>query len=322
MSQPRFLPLLRAALGLTLLALMISYVGGSELAAHWGSLKWPWLIVTTLCIITATFLGGINIALLLHGHEAIPLHRLFPAYWAAWAIGLIVPGQVGDMAALSTWLRRYGLNWHLGLGCTLLDKLISLVILAAFGLWGLIIVVGVQKPTSTVVFWILTAFLILIIVLVSRRQALLTWMQQGQGLLSQTLHTLLTTTTHYPWRVAANLGLTILKATLIGFSYWCMFAALGQQQIDPITVVALAAASSLVAYIPISFNGLGTVELTGIALFSTLGLSEPLVLSAYLALRVTGLVLAWGPVLIWLGFSRQPIDKALSQGQGRAGGDR
>ena len=75
MNQPRYLPLLRAAFGLTLLALMIGYVGGSDLILE--LLKWPWLIVTALCIITATLLGGINIALLLHGHETIPCTGFF-----------------------------------------------------------------------------------------------------------------------------------------------------------------------------------------------------------------------------------------------------
>lgn len=322
MSQHRFLPLLRAAFGVTLLALMIRYLGGSELVAHWGSLKISWLVATVLCIISATLLGGINIALLLYGHETIPLRRLFPAYWAAWAIGLIVPGQIGDMAALSTWLRRHGLEWHLGLGCSLLDKLISLIVLASFGLWGLIVVIGIQGSVLQALLWVLSALLVVGIMLGSQRKALLAWIHRGQGIFSQTLHTLLVTVTHHPWRVITNFGLTTLKATLIGLSYWCMFAALGQQQIDPITVVVLAAASSLVAYIPVSFNGLGTVELTGIALFGTLGLSEPLVLSAYLALRIIGVTLAWGPVLIWLGFSRQLIGKAFSQGQGGVDGDR
>ena len=83
---------------------------------------------------------------------------------------------------------------------TLLDKLISLPVLVAFGLWGMFMVIGMQGPVSKAIPWMLTAILILVIVLVSQRQDLLVWMHRGQGLLSRTLHILLTTAVRYPRR--------------------------------------------------------------------------------------------------------------------------
>ena len=65
----------------------------------------------------------------------------------------------------------------------------------------------------------------------------------------------------------------------------------------------LVTVSLLVAYIPVSFNGLGTVEITGILLFSLLGLGEELVLSSYLVLRATVMLIAWMPSLLILALS-------------------
>jgi hypothetical protein len=56
----------------------------------------------------------------------------------------------------------------------------------------------------------------------------------------------------------------------------------------------------LVAYLPVSFNGIGTVELAGVALFGTVGVPAAAVFSGYMALRAMVLVIAWVPAGLFL----------------------
>jgi len=109
----------------------------------------------------------------------------------------------------------------------------------------------------------------------------------------------------HPMLLGVNMGLTFVKIMLAGASYWYVFRALGYSDMRLIDVVPLVAASSLVAYLPISLNGMGTAEVAGIALFGSLGLPPSAVLTAYLALRVSVLILAWVPASLWLLFARQ-----------------
>ncbi len=80
-------------------------------------------------------------------------------------------------------------------------------------------------------------------------------------------------------------------------SYWYALQAMGQ----PLTLAELpaitlcAASAGLVAYLPLSLNGIGTVELTGLTLFGALGLPPEKILAAYLWLRVATLIAAFVP---------------------------
>jgi uncharacterized membrane protein YbhN (UPF0104 family) len=93
--------------------------------------------------------------------------------------------------------------------------------------------------------------------------------------------------------------LTSVKIGAIGVAYWALFLALGFSE-DLFVIIPLVAASSIVAYAPVSVNGIGTVEAVGILLFSSVGIPETAVLSAYVTLRFLVLILAWGPAGLWL----------------------
>jgi len=63
-----------------------------------------------------------------------------------------------------------------------------------------------------------------------------------------------------------------------------------------VTIVAIS--SGLVAYLPLSANGIGTVEMAGAGLFGEIGVSLPVVLSMYVLLRLANILLAWVPAAL------------------------
>lgn len=89
---------------------------------------------------------------------------------------------------------------------------------------------------------------------------------------------------HHPFLLLINFLLTVLKLGLVMFCYHAMLTALNYSL--SVWKVGLAAlASGIVGYIPVSIQGLGTVEAVALLNFKTLGVIPPDVLVCYLVLR-------------------------------------
>ncbi|MGB1109001.1 MAG: lysylphosphatidylglycerol synthase transmembrane domain-containing protein [Gammaproteobacteria bacterium] len=294
---------LRVIFGLALLCALVWWVDPARLVATLGRMDGGYLLICLLSLTLTVLLGAFNLNLLISRSGELPFSRFLPVYWTGWAFSLVVPGQVGDMVSLPVLLRRHGFSWQSSLGRTLVDKLLSLLVMGLFGLWGLLSFVNAHLEGTGTALWVLTV----VAVLIGMPAAFAALPRQGHTRLARLRRALVETGMEAretlranPGRVMVNFALTWLKVMVTGVAFWAMFRALGQHQVDVLQVIPLMAASSLVAYLPISFNGLGTVELAGIILFSSLGMDESTIVTAYLALRATNITLAWLPASLWL----------------------
>jgi len=96
---------------------------------------------------------------------------------------------------------------------------------------------------------------------------------------------------HHPFLLLINFLLTLLKLGLVMFCYHAMLTALDYTL--SVWKVGLAAlASGIVGYIPVSIQGLGTVEAVALLNFKTLGVNSADVLVCYLLLRSNNYILA------------------------------
>lgn len=211
------------------------------------------------------------------------------------------PGQVGDVATLSVIMKKRGLDISRTLGRSLIDKLISFIIMLGFAAWGILTLPNL-KITG---YWYFVILIVPIFLLIYWQrvyiiQAFSQLQPKLMDFMIRIVKEIQQVTWHYPRLVMANIVLTCVKISLAGTSYWYAFQALGYADVALWRVIPLVAASSLVAYLPISFNGIGTVEIAGVALFSTIDITESSVLSAYLTLRFLVIFVAWGPLGIWL----------------------
>lgn len=258
-----------------------------------------------LCILGASVIGGVNLFLLIGARGKVSWRNFLPAYWISWAWGLVVPGQVGDIAGISLLLRQHQIALHESLSRSILDKSISLLVMLLFALAGLSAIgwgpgkINLPSPRDVL---ILSGILLLMSVAWKRflGEYFRARAPALARLVSRLCSEIRTTGRDNRGRLVVNAALSVLKVSLIGTAYWLVFRAAGQTQLQPLPVIGLAAASSVVAYLPISFNGLGTVEITAISLFSRLGASGAVTLSVYLSLRLMVLLLAWLPAVLWM----------------------
>jgi uncharacterized membrane protein YbhN (UPF0104 family) len=300
---------LRVVIGLSLIVGVTIYIYDSaDVKAQFVKLNLVWLGIAAVSIVLSTLIGAFNVYLLAHQRNVLSLSRFIPLYWIAWAIGLIIPGQIGDLAALSAMLKKKGVDLHASLGRLLLDKIISLLVISLFALWG----IATVFPFDTILF---TPSYLLLVALVIIGLVIAAWKKIKHYLhasLPQAMQFLSNVGLEFNLifkgslaRVLLNLVITVVKIMITGFAYWCAFAGFGYAPSDFIQLVGLVSVSSIVAYLPISVNGIGTAEITGIVLFSKIGIPDATILSVYLTLRVTVLVLAWLPTGLLLLFMRK-----------------
>ena len=313
----------RTVFGLALLVLLIWYVDAASIVDTFANLRPAWVVGAALLIVCAALIAAFNRHLFIDLEDKIPYVVFLPMYWVAWAMGLVIPGQVGDVATLSAILRRKGMQWPESLGRSLLDKLISFVLMFSLGVTGVLLVAIPEVPSAGTIALLAAGTTLLAIVAVilfwQRRRISIFFSRENSALaraIGDTVHEFLDTFARHPRKVLLNAVLTLVCIGLIGMAYWCMFFSLGYTQLPPGKLILLVAACSIVAYIPISFNGIGTVEVTGIALFGQLEVPAAAVLSAYLCLRLIVMTLAWLPAATILAF-RSPVNSPEGEHKSR-----
>ena len=299
---------LRLALGLGILALLIAYLGPATLAQYLAAADPAWLALAGLVLVIATVIGAVNLYLLLPAMGRPPLPGFIGLFWIAWAVGLVVPGQVGDMGTIAVGLHRRGYTWRTAIGRNLLDKGLSLAVLASLATWGLwrwfgpaaaLAALGTLGAVGLLAalgaFWLVG--------ILSERLALRA--RQALDIGVAALADAGVTARRYPGLVTLNAVLTVVKFALVTAAYGCVMGSIGVRGVAVADLLSVVAASSLVAYIPVTANGVGTAEAAGVALFGALGVPAAAVLSAYILLRLLVMALAWVPVGLWLAFARQ-----------------
>ena len=306
-----FKPAIRLFVGLAILVVLIWVVGPKSVLEVWKSYELKWLCVAALAILASTILGGFNLYMIVRRRLNIGFSRFLCGYWLAWAIGLVVPGQIGDVLGLTLWMKKRGFSWEITSGIALIDKLISLSWMLAFAIVGIIFLLprlnfeSFRNFSGAIIVLALISIGALVYLLFRIREK---WTAGFVRFISEAKQSFASAKLD----VLANAILTPLKITFIAGAYLALFFSAGVSWLSLTTTVLLVAASSLVSYIPISLNGIGTVELAGVALFGAFDIEAALVVSVFVTLRILVLLLAWVPASMILLMPPKPTREFLS----------
>jgi uncharacterized membrane protein YbhN (UPF0104 family) len=260
-----------------------------------------WIVVALVVILMSTTLGAVNSYLIAAPGPTLRFKHFLCAYWVAWAFGQVVPGQVADLVGMSLFLRKRGLALPTAVGRLGVDKLISLfctLLLSA----ALMLVFTAPVARLAGVLGVGAAGVLVVTYLASRR-----WrggVTTGSGLRTHFVNSMLEAhrvIATRPFVVVTNVLLTLIKLFAIGVCYWAVFHAFHAAPGNLFEVTVTANSAGLIAYVPVSANGLGTVEAGGLYLFGLRGVAAPVVVATYLLLRFANLALAWvGAALVLL----------------------
>jgi uncharacterized membrane protein YbhN (UPF0104 family) len=287
--------------GIGLLAGMIVWAGPVTLWDRLRSIDSASLFGAMVAIVGGTTLGAINSYLICGAAQVMGFAEFLRAFWVAWAVGLVLPGQVGDMLTLTQVLRRRGMPLSTSIARTSVDKIVSLLcsllvasqvfrlgdsaVLRSLSLGAIVLTVGIVMFTAA------SLWLMLRVDGLGFKNR---WVVGAIATAAEVARTVLTR----PRVLLLNLLLSLVKIGLTGISYWLVLGGLGAAAplLPNVTIAAIS--SGLVAYLPLSANGIGTVEMAGAGLFGEIGVSLPVVLSMYVLLRLANILLAWVPAAL------------------------
>lgn len=289
-------------LGLCLMAWALQLAGIGRVMTVIGSMNPLSIAGAALAVVAGTILGARNLYDIAELRGILGFSTFLGIFWRSWAIGISLPGQVADMFSTAWQLKRYRAS-HLPFIASriLADKVIS----AACMVTAAVCVpffTGRAGGTSTI--WALAAIF---------AAGLAAWLGAHylRGKLPapvrgwRFVHILLDAAGTPPSLVLRNLTLTALKMALTGLAYWLLLRETTHASLSYLATTSIAHGAGLVAYVPVSFNGLGTVEVSAMALFALIGIPRQSVLGVYLVLRGLTLTLAWLPSLLWPSHGRQ-----------------
>lgn len=289
--------------GMGLLVCMIAWIGPTAVWDRLKSIDLVYLSVALAAIVAGTVISAINSYLICGASQVMTFFEYLRAFWVAWAVGLVVPGQVGDMLTLNQVLRRRGMPLSQSVARTSVDKIVSLLcaLLVASQIFRLgdALVLQTLSWTASALLLGLIAFLALSLWLlhhISRFTFRRRWIVGAVATAAEVVRMVLV----HPWLILLNVVLSLVKIGLTGLSYWLVVRGLTGMFLSLTKVTIAAISSGLIAYLPLSANGIGTVEIAGTGLFGAVGLGVDIVLSMYLVLRLANVLLAWIPAVFVL----------------------
>ncbi len=229
------------------------------------------------------FLGALNVWILLRRLGTIPLASFAGVYLLSWSMSLLIPGQLGDATQIVL-LRRYGIEAARSAAAYVIDKSLSLGMFVLIGAYGVMRFAGdVSLETAFFVLLagvLLAAGLVFGVVAVAPRS----WFPQRLREFRKSFYTSVTSFADRPALVGLNAAISIVKWLVMAAMYYIAFAA-SSVFISFESAATIPVVSSLVAYVPITIAGIGTMEWTAIGLFDSVGVSPVAVVGAYVIMR-------------------------------------
>ena len=285
--------LLRAAVGLTLLFLLIRNVSIKNLIHSLSQVSIAFLLFAVCYQYGSVIIGPLNQYILFRTFNALTYKTFLISYFRAFAIGLLLPGRFGD-AAIGIFLKSEGLYYTQAFSAYLWDKYLT------FMLYLAIVLLFFTKLTAksnyiALLLWLLLGLIFPLIIYSVLRTTTTKKKMRSEGRLARfsdnLLSQLLEFLKQHPCLLLINLFITCVKLFFVILSYHVTLVSLGYYL--KVWEVGLASlASGIVAYIPISIQGLGTVEAAALLNFKALSVSSADVLTCYLLLRTNTYLLA------------------------------
>lgn len=274
-----------------LLALAISLIGIDKILLVFSKISPIHVLIALVSIAINIILGAVNIELLLLVfNKNIPRIKLLRYYITAWSIGLFVPGKIGEFSIIA-YFKNQKISVAQGLVVSILDKLITLIVLLGFSLVGAYFLLPFR------IFSIIFAAFVII----SAGFGLFVFTPRGSELFERiffkkSVHfkdflSVLRQVYRKPWLVIANFFLTFVKWMVTAVAFYYILRLLGQN-ISLFWVAIIYSTTIIISLIPISLSGLGVKEGAAYLMFSASGIDATVAFTAYLMFTIIGYCIA------------------------------
>lgn len=276
----------RVFVAILLLIILIYYVKSDKLIESLLKAWIPYLVLAVFYQFASIVVGSINQYILFQPFLSFPFKRFAQSYFKAFIAGLLFPGQMGDVSIV-VFLKTEGLYYSQSLAVYIWDKCISFILYLGIALAVLAGLMGYPKLLSLILllgFAALSALFLFSLFKFKLFKSFERWRERFVQLAQNTVSQIFTYGREHSTRLLVNCILTCFKFLLVILCYYAVFTSFGYSL--SIWKVGLSSmASGIVAYVPISIHGIGTVEAIAMWILGRLNISPSDVLSGFLVLR-------------------------------------
>jgi uncharacterized membrane protein YbhN (UPF0104 family) len=273
--------LIQLAIALSLIISICLILDWDQIKATLASTRMDLLVGAWLCLAASSALGAFNTWILLDGLRKVSFEIALRSYLISWCAFLFVPGSTGDAMQL-LFLKEAGVPYRDSGTAYITDKLITLILTLLLSIVGGWVYFHSYLHSSILIVIGTLTVLIVTVAHIAARRTHSRWLSRALGFVSSPLDYCKI----HPWRVGLNGAGTATKMVLTGLSHWFTFQAVGAD-VNFGIVITVAFLAGLVAYVPITFNGLGTVEFAAVWLYRATNVLAHQVLATYLLLRAS-----------------------------------
>ncbi len=278
--------ILSLVFGIIILILIIKGIGINDLINVLKKFNLLYLPLIIILLMLDYILGGINTWIIARGFKKISLFYIIKATFITLVYAVILPGKLADLLIIP-FLRRKKLNLSQSTISIGLDKIISLIVKAIFGLFGAIFIlkrfnfIFIGIPLIALFIMLLTTMLAY-----SKKFKYLikTYLLGKYSFLfkgfSKNLRYYIKRNKKYLYY---NLLITIIKTFLEALLYFMLFLSFGELT-NVFTIFFIFSLLSVIMLLtfPIGISGIGVREGLGIIVFGAVGVSSAVVFNSFI----------------------------------------
>jgi hypothetical protein len=286
------LAFIKFLIGIVILSNLFYKIGFKSILTTMSEMELVYIVPIVIIIIATNFIGGLNLKILFSTFKInIPSIKLFRSYSLSWAISLFIPGRLGELSIIY-FFKKSNISIGMASAAIILDKIISIIIVAFFAFIGLFIFLDKSQIIKIIAFFVLfIVFLIYSIFNEKIRNIIRMILGKYSRKFTGFSKSLFQMTEKGKMNLFLDFLLTITKWIISTSVIFFLFLSLNQK-ISFFDVLLLNSIISLISLIPISLSGLGIRESAAVLLFTKIGIKNEITASTYFAALIIKYIIA------------------------------
>jgi|SRR3989344_453621 len=275
--------IIRVGLSILILFILFKKIGFSNVVSNISSVNLSILILILFIFLISLIIGAVNLKILLSPlSKNISFYKIFYYSVLSWAVGLFVPGKIGEFSFVPL-LKKEGVRVGHGSAIFILDKLITLVVLSIFSLIGIYLFFDIATFIRlTIITSIIIIAFIFFIFLKVGRNFIKKYFLRG---FSEKFRGFFKLISIYIKKekslLLLNIIFTFFKWFITSLISYFLFMGYGQD-ISIVYIFLLNSVLVMVSLIPVSLSGLGVRESMAVFLYSKLSVEPSITFSVFL----------------------------------------
>ncbi len=256
----------------------VLWVGPENLINRIATIDLTYLPFLVVLLFAQLALSAANIWMLSRGFTKISYKKSFEINLFSWVSGFFAPGKIGQLSQIYL-LKKNGLTVGQATALTVTDKIISLFTLGFFGILAAFLFFPELWLQITVFTSVLLCLPVLLLFSAKGREIIKKYVLRKYAGIFAGFSVAIKGILAKKIVLAADLVFTVARVALNALFIMTIILALGGN-VNLIVILLIDSLAQLLAYMPISFNGLGIREGGFTVMASYIGIEKTLALSA------------------------------------------